>query len=169
MNSTCAKTYGAQLREIVNDYREAGEPWPPTAREIAAWAYNTGRWEPKAGNVIKQCAEDISRAMREEYYTDPQGRSVRTKHAALRERDGRQLMLWDDIRTAEPEHIERSIQLRRQQIVGDCCQLKRDRDSYNDNNSYGAQLPLNLNFENDVTEVEAAEEAPDTSWRRRPR
>ena len=88
MGSSLAKTYGSRLREIVDDYREAAEPWPATARQIAAWAYNTGRWQPKAGNVIKQCAEDISRALREEYYTDPQGRTVRTKHAALVKRDG---------------------------------------------------------------------------------
>ncbi len=157
MGKSVVKTYGSSLREIVVAYQEAGEPWPATARQIAAWAYNTGRWQPKPGSVIKQCAEDISRALREEYYTDPQGRTVRTKHAALRERDGQQLMLWDDIRTAEPEHMERSVQLRRQQIVGDCCQLKSDRDSYNDNNSYGAQLSLNLNFEKDVAEAEAIE------------
>jgi len=58
---------GEQLREIVDEYREAGEPWPASAKQIAAWAYNTRRWQPKAGNVIKQCAEDTSRALREEY------------------------------------------------------------------------------------------------------
>jgi len=68
-------------------------------------------------------------------------------------------MLWDDIRTAEPEHMERSVRLRRQQIVGDCCQLKRDRNSYNDNNTYGAKLPLSLNFEKDVAEREAMEDS----------
>jgi len=169
MRSSLVKTYGSRLRDIVNDYREAGEPWPATVRQIAVWAYNTDRWQPKAGNVIKQCAEDISRALREEYYTDPQGRAVWTKHAALVKRDTRQLMLWDNIRTAEPEHMQRSVQLRRHQIVGDCCQLKRDRDSYNDNNPYGAQLPLNLNFEKDVAETEAVEDSTAALRKRRPR
>ena len=169
MALTAAKTYGSCLREIVNDYREAGEPWPATVRQIAVWAYNTGRWEPKPSNVIKQCAEDISRALREEYYTDPQGRAVRTKHAAPKKQDGRQQMLWDDIRTADPEHMGGSIQVRRNQIVGDCCQLKRDRDSYNDNNTYGARLPLSLNFENDVTEAEAVEDSSEALRKKRPR
>ena len=169
MERSVAKTYGSQLREIVGAYREAGEPWPATARQIAAWAYNTGRWQPKAGNVIKQCAEDISRALREEYYTDPQGRSVRTKHAALVKQGDRQLMMWDDIRSAEPEHMQRSVQLRRQQIVGDCCQLKRDCDSYSDNNPHGAQLLLNLNFEKDVVEADAAQEPSSSARPSQPR
>lgn len=78
-------------------------------------------------------------------------------------------MLRDDIRTAEPEQMERSIQLRRQQIVGDCCQLKRDRDSYNDNNSHGVQLLLNLNFEKDMAETEAIQESSASLRKRRPR
>ena len=78
-------------------------------------------------------------------------------------------MLWDDIRTAEPKHMERSVQLRRQQIVGDCCQLKRDRDSYNDNNTYGARLLLNLNFEKDVAETEATQESSARLRKSRPR
>ena len=105
----------------------------------------------------------------EEYYTDPQGRTVRVKHAAYIERGDRQEMLWDDIRSAPPEHMERSVKLRRQQIVGDCLQLKQDRDSYNDNNPFGASIPLSLNFEKDVEEAEAVAKPATDLRRKRPR
>lgn len=169
MSKTLAKTYAEQLREIVDDYRESGEPWPTTARDIAVWGYNNDLLAPKTGGIIKQIAQDISRAMREEYYTDPQGRTVRTKHAASLLVGGRQKMLWDDIRTANPEHMEKSLKLRRQQIVGDCSQLKRDQDSYNDNNAHGAQIQLSFNFEKDIAERDTLEDYGSKMAAKKPR
>ena len=64
MSRTLTKSYGDQLREIVEEYRATGESWPASARDIAVWAYNTGRWEPHTSDVVRQCAEDLSRAMR---------------------------------------------------------------------------------------------------------
>jgi hypothetical protein len=69
---------------------------------------------------VNRLAEQMSRAMREEYIIDAQGRSVRAKHAARIKRDNEQLTLWADIRSAEPKHMQIAFQQRRQQIVGDC-------------------------------------------------
>jgi len=169
MNKTLAKTYAEQLRDIVKEYRHSGEPWPATAREIAVWAYNNEEVVPRPGSVVKQIAKDFADAMREDYYTDPQGRKVRTMHAARKHVDGKQKMLWDDIRTAETAHIERALQLRRQQIVGDCSQLKKDQDSFNDNNIYGAKIQLNFNFEKDLEEMETLEDYSATLAIKNPR
>ena len=158
MSRTLAKTYSEQLRDIVKEYRHSGESWPATSRDIATWAYNNGEIIPQPGSVVKQIARDIANAMREDYHTDPQGRTVRTMHAARKCVDGRQKMLWDDIRTAEPAHIECALQLRRQQIVGDCSQLKKDQDSFNDNNMHGATIQLSFNFEKDIIEMETVED-----------
>lgn len=106
MSKSLAKNYSEQLRDIVKEYRHSGESWPATSRDIATWAYNNGEIIPQPGSVVKQIARDIANAMREDYHTDPQGRTVRTMHAARKCVDGRQKMLWDDIRTAEPAHIE---------------------------------------------------------------
>ena len=74
-------------------------------RQVASWAIDEGLWEPARGTIVGQLAEELARAMREEYYTDPQGREVRTKHAArTTSRSGIQSTLWDDIRTADPSH-----------------------------------------------------------------
>jgi hypothetical protein len=46
-------------------------------------------------------AEDLSDALREEYYVDPQGRHVRTKYAArVLDTEGVQSTLWANIRFA---------------------------------------------------------------------
>lgn len=148
-------SYSEQLQHIVSAYRGAGQPWPATSHEIAAWAIDHGRWAPQRGALIDRCAEELSRAMREEYITDPQGRKVRAKHAAKRERDGRQAIFWEDMRTASREHMEIAFQQRRQQIVGDCRQLKADLDSYNDNFNSGEPLQMVFDFTNDLAEIEA--------------
>ena len=72
--------------------------------------------------------------------------------------DGGQVALWDDIRTADRQHMTLAFQQRRQQIVGDCRQLKTDVDSYNENGNKGAPLQIVLDFTEDVAELEALEE-----------
>lgn len=67
--------------------------------------------------------------MREEYITDRRGRRVRAKHPVRTRRGGEQITLWDDIRTAARPHMEMAFQQRRNQIVGECRQLKTDVDS----------------------------------------
>jgi hypothetical protein len=150
-------TYNEQLQELVTKYVNANEPWPATARMIAAWAVRNKWWKPQPSSIINQCADQISRAMREEYYTDPQGRRVRTKHAATLKSEGEQQTLWADIRTADHEHMELAFQQRRRGIVADCHQLKADADSYNENNENDGCFQLSLNFTYDVEELELAE------------
>ena len=108
--------------------------------------------------LIGRYAEELSRAMREEYTTDPQGRTVRAKHAARKKgADGEQLVFWDDIRTASREHMQMAFQQRRQQIVGDCHQLKLDSDSYNENANTGVPIQLIFDFTDDLAELELME------------
>ncbi len=150
------KTYTEQLQGIVNQYMDSGEEWPATRREIAAWAVRNLLWAPQQSDLIGQCAEQLARAMREEYITDPQGRAVRAKHAARTNQGGEQLVLWADIRNAPPKHMLVALQQRRQQIVGDCNQLKQDMDSYNQNYNSSDQIQLSFDFTKDLMEIEAA-------------
>jgi len=148
--------YTKQLQKIVDAYIAAGQEWPASTHEIAAWAVHGGLWQPQRADVIDQCANQISRAMREEYITDPQGRTVRAKHVARTERGGEQIRLWADIRTADRKHLEIAFQQRRIQIVGDCRQLKTDLDSYNENHNIGEPIQMSINFTVDLEEFEFA-------------
>lgn len=151
-------TYNEQLQHLAEEYRSAGEPWPATLRQVAAWAIENKLWKPQRSTLVARLAEDLSRALREEYITDPQGRSVRAKHAArMKSTDGEQLVFWDDIRTASREHMQMALQQRRQQIVGDCRQLKTDADSYNENANTSTPIQLIFDFTDDLAELEAME------------
>jgi hypothetical protein len=155
-------SYAEQLQHIVQQYMERGMPWPATSREVAAWAIEHGLWQAPLNTIVSKCAGDLSRAMREEYITDPQGRTVRAKHAARMKRDNTQLSLWADIRTADPAFMAVSFQQRRQQIVGDCRQLKLDVDSYNENARPARPIQMVFDFRDDLLELEALEQAART-------
>jgi hypothetical protein len=147
-------TYTEQLQKIVSEYRAAGQPWPATSHEMAVWAIAGGKWHPQHGAMVRKCAEEISDAMREEYFTDPQGRRVRTKHVARIGDGSTQIPLWADIRTATRTHMEVAFQQRRQQILGDCRQLKTDADSYNENYSSAEPIQMIFDFTDDLAELE---------------
>jgi hypothetical protein len=51
--------------------------------------------------------------------------------------------------------MEIAFRQRRQQIVGDCRQLKTDLDSYNENYNAGESLQMVFDFTNDLAEIEA--------------
>lgn len=158
MAELCTKTYSEQLRDIAELYRDSGQPWPATARQIAIWAINHGHYRTHHAKLVAKAAEEFASAMREDYYTDPQGRRVRALHVARvvsKSSDGSrtQKMLWDDIRNAPREFMERAFQLRRRQIVGDCKQLKTDVDSFNDNRPDEKLIQLMLDFTDDVAEA----------------
>lgn len=153
------------LQEIVEKYRASGQPWPTTMAEIAAWAIQNKLWQPERRSLLKQCAKELATALRVEYYTDPQGRRVRKKHAYKEtitndEGEEKQLTLWVDILDADPKQIKVAFAQRRQSIYCDCKQLKTDADSYNDNNVHGAQLELDFDFNEDLAEDSLPTEYP---------
>ena len=149
-------SYTTQLQHIVQEYIDSGKSWPASSREIAAWAIQTKKWSVQRSTMIQQCASHISQAMREEYVTDSQGRSARAKHAIRTEREGKQMSLWADIRTAKRQHMEIAFQQRRQHIVGECRQLKTDVDSYNENINIEEPIQIVFDFTYDLEELEAA-------------
>ena len=148
------KTKKEQLQAIANEFMDEHDGMV-TAREIAEWAIANGKWKQQPAAILRQCADEFASAMREEYIKDAQGRSIRSKHAARFSRNGVQTVLWADVRKAPRRHMEIAFQQRRQQIVGDCRQLKLDVDSYNANWNSGQPIQMVFNFTDDMAEAEA--------------
>lgn len=164
MSVACLKKYSEALLEVIPAYREAGGEWPPTSRELALFAINNGYWQLGPSKKVSMCATEISRAMRKQKHTDSQGRSVRTMHAAKSVRvddDGteRQLVLWDDIHTADPSYMEVAFQQRRTRLVNGCHQLKTDVDSFNDERPSGEPIQMVFDFRDDLEELAQSSES----------
>ncbi|MEO7274101.1 MAG: hypothetical protein ABIX28_12460 [Vicinamibacterales bacterium] len=148
-------TYNEQIAALAEQYQAATGRTTYTSKEVGAWAIDARLREPQRDSLIRQFAEDLSRAFREQYITDPQGRRVRAKHAIRQ--DGEQGALWADIHLATREHLEAAFQQRRQQIVADCRQLKSDVDSYNDSHNTGRLIQMVFDFTLDLEELELAD------------
>lgn len=160
-----AKTKTEFLQEITKKYRAAGEKWPTTCKEIAAWAIREELWKPQSKNLITQCASEIADAMRDEHFTDPQGRSVRKKRPfrsvdGLLEGNEEQVFLWVDMQEANPEEAELAFQYGRKLNLDSCRQLKLGVDSYNDNNQHGAYIEMSFDFTDCLAEMDQPAEYP---------
>ena len=148
-------SYIKQMQDLANEfYRTTGRATAST-KEMARWAIEKGKWQRHEDAALRQCAQDFADALREDYATDPvSGRRYRTKHVAPVQRSGKSVMLWADMKRAPHEFMESAFRLRRNQIVGDCFQLKQDVDTYNDKYNKGDQILLPLDFTPDVEEAE---------------
>jgi hypothetical protein len=145
-------SYTEALQRFADEYFAESGKECATAREIAVWLIHTGRWEAPNDLLIRQCREDVARAMREDYIKDSRGRSVRVKHVARMAQGDRQRHLWADIRRTNRDFMETALQQRRTQIVGDCRQLKCDADYYNDANQHQEPIQLYFDFTDELVE-----------------
>ena len=149
-------SHSEQMQEIYSLYIEEKGEVPVTMHEVADWAIRHGHWKPQPADMVSRCAEELSRALRNEYFTDPQGRRVRAKHAATIKENQSTFTYWDDIRTASREHMGLAFQQRRVSIVADCRQLNNDVSSYNQNNNDGTPIQMIWDFTYDIQELEEA-------------
>jgi hypothetical protein len=150
--------FNDQLLQIVEDYRASGEPWPATREQIGEWAVANERYQLTRGMAVRQCAEKISRAMGLEHIKDKKGRSVRKYYAARVYEDGQLTMRWDDLNADRP-FMEMAAANRRNQILGQCLQLKNDTDSYNERRCPAQPIQLDFNFNIDLEELGQLEDA----------
>ena len=145
--------YSNAVKDYVERYkREVSSDGLLDPHEVAEWAYKNGLHKPSVKTVIDAIATDIAQAFREEYRVDRHGRRYRAKHATTHKRDNKTLALWADLDdpNAPHTHFVKSFAQRRQQIVGDCLQLKTDVDVYNEKRTPVDPIPVPLDFTLDI-------------------
>lgn len=88
-----------------------------------------------------------------DHVRDNQGRSVRKYYSARIRENGQLVMKWDDL-NAPRNFMEVSSANRRNQILGECRQLKTDMDSYSERKCPDAPIQVDFNFNIDLEELE---------------
>jgi hypothetical protein len=149
--------YSNAVKNYIDRYRsEVRDDGLIDPKDLASWAYKHDLHKPNLRTIIDAVAADISQVFREEYRTTPDGRRYRAKHAATKKVGNKTESLWGDIDdpNAPHSHFVRSFGQRRQQIVGDCFQLKTDADVYNERRKPTEQIQIVLDFTVDVEELE---------------
>jgi len=106
-------TYNEQMQKNADRFISETGYTVFTAKEVASWAIKNNLWAPHSDLLVRQCADDFAKALREQYITDGQGRRVRQKHVALVEQGEKQIPMWADIKTASCDHMKRAFRLRR--------------------------------------------------------
>ena len=149
--------YSNAVKSYVERYkREVNSDGLVDPHDVAEWAYRNGLHKPSVKTVIDAIASDIAQVFREEYRIDRFGRRYRAKHATTHKRGNKTLALWADLDdpNAPHTHFVKSFAQRRQQIVGDCVQLKTDVDVYNEKRVSVEPIQVPLDFTLDVIEMQ---------------
>lgn len=147
--------YVIEQYHVAHPERDPSEAIPDL---IAEWAYRTGLWRRPPADPVDLLRKDISRYLRSEYITDPQGREVRKNHAIIVDvqtpAGSKRRSIWMELFHASPEHMKASSQLRRRGLLRDAVQLDLDLKSYNDNNVFGVALPsMDFDLNKDIEEI----------------
>lgn len=147
-----------KLQNVWHRYDNEQEHKPSGTREVAEWAVANGFLELPEIDPYDVLAGQMAQALRDEYGTDEKGRRYRLNHAVRITKSGVQHTFWAVMGFASHDHMERTFAQRREQIIGDCYQLKVDVDVYNTLNSDRKKpVQLILDFTEDVAEREQLE------------
>ena len=145
-------TYNMQLQRAWHEYERENGAAPATTRDAVQWAVSKGLIGLPETDPFAKLAEDMAKALREEYATDAKGRRYRVNHAVRVTKAGVQYTFWAILGDAPRSHMQKAFIQRREQIVGDCVQLATDVEVYNEMNSDELPIPMLFDFRDDVVE-----------------
>jgi hypothetical protein len=121
-----------QFQAVWHRYEAEHEHAAVTMRDVVTWGVSLGLLSLPDIDPFDILAGEMARAIREEYGTDERGRRFRLNHAVRITRSGVQLTFWAVMGFAPRRHMEMAFTQRREQVVGDCLQLRIDVDAYNE-------------------------------------
>jgi hypothetical protein len=150
--------YNTILQRAWHEYERVHGAVPATTRDAVQWAVGEGLIQLPETDPFAKLAEDMAKALREEYATDEKGRRYRVNHAVRVTKAGVQYTFWAMLKDAPHPHMQKAFIQRREQIVGDCVQLATDVEVYNEMNSDHAPIPMLFDFRDDVAERRCFEE-----------
>jgi hypothetical protein len=149
-----------KLQQAWHRYDGDQEHQPTSARQAVEWGVAEGLLELPHIDPYDVLAGDMADALRAEIQVDDKGRRYRVNHAVRITKSGVQYTFWGALGFAPHSHMEKAFAQRRDQIVGDCVQLKTDVDVYNDmNRDKQPEIQLVLDFADDVAERQAVVES----------
>lgn len=145
-------TKAEKLQGIWHEYEKQNGHIPSGTREVIEWAVKRGLLDLPEIDRHDVLAGQMASALRGEVHTDAAGRRYRVNHAVRITKNGVQKTFWAEMNYAPREHMEKAFAQRREQVVGDCLQLRTDVDVYNDMNADSPPIQLVLDFTEDVEE-----------------
>lgn len=147
-------------QKLLRLYRQATGVAELDMHEVAKWAMNKGMAAPKPQTAEDILARRFSKAARREMRTDGKtGRRYRVNHAV----QSGQTTFWVDIDFASRNHMQKSSQMRREQMVGEAMQLTSDLEHWNSVNPDESPIAVQLDLQFDVDMRRASEDEEDAA------
>lgn len=144
-----------EMQRVIKQYKHETGAKEVDMHDVARWMTARGWPLPPPVDPIDRLAKELSKAAREEVrYSNTSGRPYRANHVYPTMQGGKQLMLWVDIDEATRPQMHRSLNLRREQMVGDAVQLSFDAEHWNSIHPSEEPIEIELDF------------APDVEWRK---
>ncbi len=101
-------TKNEQLQRAWHMFEKQNGHLRASAREASIWAVEKGLIDLRHVDPYDVLANDMARALREEYATDKQGRRYRVNHAVRITRQGVQYTMWAMLRAAPRAHMQKA-------------------------------------------------------------
>lgn len=151
-----------QLQKIIALYRIKTGETELDSRKMAEFAVKNGIDLPRPKDPLDLLAHEISVAAREELRRDEKSkRPYRAYHSLpIEHADGQVSFVFVDIEDATRPQMHRSLNKRREQMIGDALRLTDDADRWNSKHPELEPLQFPLDFGPDV-EWRRAAEAPE--------
>lgn len=112
-------------------------------KAISDWAVEKGYYKKKPITAEEQCEADLRKAVKHATYKDPQERKVRIFGIPRIEFEGEMLTLSPvDMRVAKPDIAKNVFESNYKGIANDVKRHSIEKQSYDNNNPYGATLPM---------------------------
>lgn len=151
-----------QLQKIIALYRIKTGETELDPRRIAEFAVKSGVDLPRPKSPFELLAHEISVAAREDLRRDEKtNRTYRAYHSLpIHHPDGQVSFVFVDIEDATRPQMHRSLNKRREQMIGDAVRLIDDADRWNSQHPDVEPIQIPLDFGPDV-EWRKAAEAPE--------
>lgn len=109
--------------------------------EFSKWAVENKHYVRRPISAEKQCENEARRAVRQAHHVNPQGIRVRTYRTFPFAYEDEQLILeYVDVRIAAPDIAEKAFDHDHKRIENDVKRHSIEKQSYDDNNLFGAVL-----------------------------
>lgn len=150
------------MQRLIRHYRDETGETEVDMKKVARFAALMGWKMPTPKDPLDILAQELSRAARDEMeYDRDTGRPYRVNHAIAQKQGTQTVFVWVDINEAPRSVMLRSLNLRREQMVGDGLQLTYDADHWNSQHQDEDKLQLEMDLSFDIELRKHAADAED--------
>lgn len=150
------------LQRLIRHYKDETGEIQVDMKKVAKFAELMGWKMPTPKDPLDVLAQELSRAARDEIkHDDETGRPYRVNHAVPVKQGQQSLFVWIDIDEAPRPMMVKSLNLRREQMIGDGLQISYDEDRWNARNPDEERIQTEFDFTFDIELRRHAADAED--------